>query len=53
MYGCQRVGERDGLGVWVWHMHIVVYGMDGQQGPAGQHREVYSIACDNLYGKRI
>ena len=27
-------GERDGLEVWNWHMHTVVYGMTGQQGPA-------------------
>ena len=25
---------RDGLGFWDWHMHSVVYGMTGQQGPA-------------------
>ena len=25
---------RDKLGVWDWHMHVIVYGMDGQQGPA-------------------
>ena len=27
-------GERDGLGVWDWHMHIVLYGMTGLWGPA-------------------
>ena len=34
IYGCQRgqVGGRDGLEVWDWHMHIIIYGMDGQQG---------------------
>ena len=26
--------ERDGLGVWDWHMNTIVCGMDGQQGPA-------------------
>ena len=26
-------GRRDGLGVWVWHIHTVVYGMTGQCGP--------------------
>ena len=25
---------REGLGVLDWHMHTVVYGMIGQQGPA-------------------
>ena len=30
-------GERGrGLGAWDWHMHTVVCGMDGQQGPAVQ-----------------
>ena len=27
-------GGRDGLGVWLWHMHTVVYEMTGQQRPA-------------------
>ena len=27
------VGGIDGLGVWGWHMHTVVYGMVGQWGP--------------------
>ena len=48
-----RYGRRDGLGVWEWHMHTEVYGMTGQQGPAVQHRELYPIFSDNLYGKRI
>ena len=26
--------ERDGLGVWDWHIHPQVYGMIGQWGPA-------------------
>ena len=30
IYGYQR----DGLGVWDWHVQTMVYGMDGQQGPA-------------------
>ena len=39
IYGCQtnlwlpKVGG-DGLGVWDWHMHTMVPGMIGQQGPA-------------------
>ena len=35
-YGYQRgkVEGRDGLRVWDWHMHTIVYGMNGQQGPA-------------------
>ena len=45
-------GERC-LGVWDWHMHTTVYGMDGHWGPAVQHGELYSIFYDNLHGKRI
>ena len=35
-YGYQsgHVVGRDGLGVWDWHMHTVVYGMAGQQDPS-------------------
>ena len=33
-------------------LNLIVYGMDGQQGPAGQRREPYSIFGDTLYGKR-
>ena len=44
---------RDGLGVWDWHVHMEVYGMIGQWGPAVQHREFYPIFCDNLCGKRM
>ena len=28
-------------------MHTIIYEMDGQQGPAVEHREFYSIFCDN------
>ena len=54
-YGYQKgkVWGRDGLGAWDWHINTIVCGMDGQQGPAAQHWELYSIFCDNLYGKRI
>ena len=43
----------DGLGVWDWHVYTVAYGMVGYHGPAIEHRELYPIFCDNLYGKRI
>ena len=36
-----------------WYMHTLVYETDGQQGPAIKHRELYSVFCDKLYGKRI
>ena len=29
-----KLWGRDGMGVWDWHMHTMVYGMIGQQGPA-------------------
>ena len=41
-------GERDRLGVW-GHMHTVVYGMIGQQGPALQHRELYSTVKEWIW----
>ena len=44
-------GGENGLAVWDQHMHSIVYGIDGQLGPAEQHKELYSIFCDNLYGK--
>ena len=43
----------DGLGVWDWHLHTVVYGMTGQRGPAVEHRELCPISQDHLCGKRI
>ena len=33
--------------------HTTVYRMDNQQGPTVEHREVYSILCNDLHGKRI
>ena len=29
-----RLWRRGELGIWDWHMHTVVNGMDGQWGPA-------------------
>ena len=26
-------GVENGLGLWDWHMHTIVYGIYGQQGP--------------------
>ena len=43
----------DRLGVWFGPMHTSVYGADSQQGPAVQHRELYSVLYDNPYGQRI
>ena len=40
------------MGVWSGQTLTFVHGMDDQRGPAVQHREIYSIFCNNLYGNR-
>ena len=40
------------FGVWDWHIHIAVFKTDNQ-GPTVQHRELCSVFCNNLNGKRI
>ena len=47
------VGGRDKSGAWDEHIHTTVYKIDNQQGPTVEHRELYSIFCNNLNGKRI
>ena len=45
----------EGLGVWDWYMHTLVYGMVGQSGPAIYHKEpilAQPIFCDGIHGKR-
>ena len=39
--------------VWDELIHITIYKIDKQQGPSVEHREVYSIFCNKLNGKRI
>ena len=46
--GC---GERDGLGVWDWHMHTVVYGMTDQWGPAVQSGNLTQYSVMIYMGK--
>ena len=41
------------LRVWNCHMHTEVYGTIGQRGPAVQHRDLYPVFGDKLWGKRI
>ena len=48
----ERVG-RDKLGVWDEQIQATIYKINKQQGPTAQHRELYSILCNYLYGKRI
>ena len=43
-----KAGGRDSEGVWDGHGHRAVFNMENQQGPAGQHRELCSILCNNL-----
>ena len=45
-YGSQR-------GFWDGHENAAGFNMENQQGPAVQHRELCSILCNNLNGKRI
>ena len=45
---CGKDGGRDSQGVWDGHGHTAVFNMENQQGPAGQHRELCSILCNNL-----
>ena len=49
--GRRVMAGRDGLEVGDWHIHTVVYGMVGHRGPAVEHRELYLIFSDDLYGK--
>ena len=46
-------GGRDKLGVWDQQIQITIYEIDKQQGPTVQHRELYSISCNKLNGKKI
>ena len=54
-YGYQRGNGSwgDDSGAWDEHTHTIIYKIDNQQGPTVQHRELYSVSCDNLYEKRI
>ena len=39
---------RDILGDWDQQIQTTIYKIDKQQGPTVQHRELYSISCNNL-----
>ena len=41
------------LGAWDWLVYTAIFKKDNQQGPTVQHRELCSILCNNLNGKRI
>ena len=44
-------GGRDKRRVGDQHIHSSIYKIDNQQGPTVQHRELYSIFCNNYMGK--
>lgn len=41
-------GAGGGLGVWDWHVHTIVYRMDGHWEPTVYQREIYSTTYNNL-----
>ena len=41
-------GGRDSQGAWDGHAHTAAFNTENQQGPAGQHRGLCSILCNNL-----
>ena len=45
--------EEGGIGSMGWHMHSINYEKDGQLRLAVKHREISSVFCDKLYGKKI
>ena len=51
--GCQGRGGRewDGLSVWGQQMQNITFGMNKQQGPTIQHRELYLISWHRPWSK--
>ena len=53
-FGYQKgMVEGDRLGVGDQHIYSAMFKIDNQQGPPVQHRELCSVFCNNLNGKRI
>ena len=46
-------GGKDSECIWDGHEHTAIFKMDNQQGPTVQHRELCSILCNNLNGKKF
>ena len=42
-----KVSGRDKLGIWDQHTHTTIYKIDNQEGPMVQHKELYSMLCNN------
>ena len=51
--GWGRVGGRDNQRVWDGHVHTAMFKMYNQQGPTVQHRELGSMLCGSLEGRRV
>ena len=50
-YGCRGGGIVKG--VWDGHVHTVILKMDDQQGLIVEHRELCSMLCGSLDGRRV
>ena len=48
-----NTGEKHKPGAWDEHVYTPMYKTDNQHKPTIQHRELYSISCDNLYEQKI
>ena len=56
MVARRGVGEDEGkeyLGSWDRHVHTAIFKMGNQQGPTVQHRELGSMLCGSLEGRRV
>ena len=55
IYGCQggRMGRRDGLKIWIQHVHSAIFKIGNQKGPTLQDRELCSVLWDGLDGKGV
>ena len=53
-YGYQgrRVRARDDQEVWGGCVHTAIFKMYNQQEPTVQHRDLYSMLCNSVSGKR-
>ena len=47
-YGYERGKRQDKSGAWNQQIQTIMYKIDKQQGPTVQHRELYSLHCNNL-----
>ena len=45
--------ERNELGDWGWHVHTTMCEIASWWDPAGEHRELSSVLCDDLEGGMV